>query len=325
MGYVTKQQIEKAREMDLLTYLQAYEPNNLRPFGRNGYCLKDHDSLKISNGKWFWWSQNIGGRSALDYLVSVRNVPFTEAVTMLCGNTINMPYQTRKPMEKPKVSFVPPKRYENNNRVTDYLKKRGIDEEIINYCIDNNLLYEEIKYHNAVFVGYNNSSKIAYAFLRSTYLNSTFMGEVGGSDKRYSFSIVPKDSKKEGIAIFESAIDAMSYATMLKMGNKDWKQCRYLSLGGVYKEKNNNRYKFPLALEEYLKNNADTKLVLMCLDNDNIGKNAMEEIAVTLHNTAIRCIFNPPNNQKDYNAVIMAKKHLSNVKTRGNESKEIIR
>ena len=325
MGYVTKQQIEKAREMDLLTYLQAYEPNNLKPFGRNGYCLKDHDSLKISNGKWFWWSQSIGGRSALDYLVSVRNVPFTEAVTMLCGNTISMPYQTRKPMEKQKISFVPPERYKNNNRVTDYLKKRGIDEEIINYCIDNNLLYEEIKYHNAVFVGYNNSSKIAYAFLRSTYLSSTFMGEVEGSDKRHSFSIVPEDSKKEGIAIFESAIDAMSYATILKMGNKDWKQCRYLSLGGVYKEKNNDCYKLPLALEEYLKKNPDTKLVLVCLDNDNIGKNAMEEIAVALHNTAIRCIFNPPNNQKDYNAVIMAKKHLTNVKTRGNKNEAISR
>ena len=325
MNYVTKEQIEKAREMDLLTYLQFYEPNNLKPFGRNGYCLKDHDSLKISNGKWFWWSQNIGGRSALDYLVSVRNVPFTEAVTMLCGNTINMPYQTRKPIEKPKISFVPPERYVNNNKVIEYLQKRGIDKEIIEYCIYNKTLYEEKKYHNAVFAGYDDSRKMKYAFLRSTYLNSTFMGEVGGSDKRYSFSIVPKDSKKEGIAIFESAIDAMSYATMLKMGNKDWKQCRYLSLGGVYKEKNNNCYKLPLALEEYLKKNPDTKLVLMCLDNDNIGKNAMEEIAVTLHNTAKRCIFNPPNNQKDYNAVIMAKKHLSNVKTRGNESKEIIR
>lgn len=325
MNYVTKEQIEKAREMDLLTYLQFYEPNNLKPFGRNGYCLKDHDSLKISNGKWFWWSQNIGGRSALDYLVSVRNVPFTEAVTMLCGNTINMPYQTRKPIEKPKISFVPPERYVNNNKVIEYLQKRGIDKEIIEYCIYNKTLYEEKKYHNAVFAGYDDSRKMKYAFLRSTYLNSTFMGEVGGSDKRYSFSIVPKDSKKEGIAIFESAIDAMSYATMLKMGNKDWKQCRYLSLGGVYKEKNNDCYKLPLALEEYLKKNPDTKLVLMCLDNDNIGKNAMEEIAVTLHNTAIRCIFNPPNNQKDYNAVIMAKKHLSNVKTRGNESKEIIR
>ena len=244
---------------------------------------------------------------------------------MLCGNTINMPYQIRKPIEKPKISFVPPERYVNNNKVIEYLQKRGIDKEIIEYCIYNKTLYEEKKYHNAVFAGYDDSRKMKYAFLRSTYLNSTFMGEVGGSDKRYSFSIVPKDSKKEGIAIFESAIDAMSYATMLKMGNKDWKQCRYLSLGGVYKEKNNDCYKLPLALEEYLKSNPDTKLVLMCLDNDNIGKNAMEEIAVTLHNTAIRCIFNPPNNQKDYNAVIMAKKHLSNVKTRGNESKEIIR
>ena len=27
--------------------------------------------LKISNGKWMWWSQRIGGYKALDYLVTV--------------------------------------------------------------------------------------------------------------------------------------------------------------------------------------------------------------------------------------------------------------
>ena len=325
MCYVTKEQIEKAREMDLLTYLQCYEPNNLKPFGRNSYCLKDHDSLKISNGKWFWWSQNIGGRSALDYLVSVRNVPFTEAVTMLCGNDVITQYQTQNVKEKPKAVFIPPERYVNDNKVIEYLQKRGIDKEMIAYCIDNKTLYEEKKYHNAVFAGYDNTGRMKYAFKRSTHTHSIFMGEVEESDKRYSFSMIPQESKPEGIAIFESAIDALSYATILKYGNKDWKQCRYLSLGGIYKEKGNAGYKLPLALEEYLKQNTSTKLVLMCLDNDDIGIKAMEQIANALENTEIRCVWNPPQDQKDYNAVIMAKKHLTNVKTRGNKNEEISR
>ena len=227
--------------------------------------------------------------------------------------------------QKPKAVFIPPERYVNDNKVIEYLQKRGIDKEMIAYCIDNKTLYEEKKYHNAVFAGYDNTGRMKYAFKRSTHTHSIFMGEVEESDKRYSFSMIPQESKPEGIAIFESAIDALSYATILKYGNKDWKQCRYLSLGGIYKEKGNAGYKLPLALEEYLKQNTSTKLVLMCLDNDDIGIKAMEQIANALENTEIRCVWNPPQDQKDYNAVIMAKKHLTNVKTRGNKNEEISR
>lgn len=60
--------IEQARQMDLLSYLRAYEPSNLKRVAGNVYCTSEHDSLKISNGKWYWWSRGFGGVSALDYL-----------------------------------------------------------------------------------------------------------------------------------------------------------------------------------------------------------------------------------------------------------------
>lgn len=41
--------IEQARQMDLLSYLQRYEPDNLKHVARNVYCTREHDSLKISN------------------------------------------------------------------------------------------------------------------------------------------------------------------------------------------------------------------------------------------------------------------------------------
>ena len=66
MSYVTPEQVTQAREMDLLTYLQLYEPDNLVRFSGETYCTKDHDSLKISNGKWNWFSRGVGGRTALD-------------------------------------------------------------------------------------------------------------------------------------------------------------------------------------------------------------------------------------------------------------------
>ena len=59
-GYVNKQQIEQAKQIDLLTYMQAYEPENIVKTSSNEYSLKDHDSLKISYGLWHWlmWYNN---------------------------------------------------------------------------------------------------------------------------------------------------------------------------------------------------------------------------------------------------------------------------
>ena len=71
MGYVTREMIDRAKEMDLLTYLQTYEPQELVHFGSSTYCTREHDSLKISNGKWCWFSRGIGGKTALDYLIKV--------------------------------------------------------------------------------------------------------------------------------------------------------------------------------------------------------------------------------------------------------------
>ena len=53
MGYVTREMIDRAKKMDLLTYLQTYEPQELVHFGGNTYCTREHDSLKISNSSAF--------------------------------------------------------------------------------------------------------------------------------------------------------------------------------------------------------------------------------------------------------------------------------
>lgn len=70
MRYIAAEDVAKAKEMDLLTYLRNYEPQELVHVSGNTYCTREHDSLRISNGKWCWFSQGIGGRSALGYAVT---------------------------------------------------------------------------------------------------------------------------------------------------------------------------------------------------------------------------------------------------------------
>ena len=91
MPYIPPEVVAKAKEMDLLTYLKNYEPSELVHFGGSTYCTRTHDSLKISNGKWCWFSRGIGGKTALDYLIKVREIPFTEAVEMIVGQATIQP------------------------------------------------------------------------------------------------------------------------------------------------------------------------------------------------------------------------------------------
>ena len=130
--WVTPEQIEYARQTDLLTYLQNYEPNNLQRIGTGTYCTKEHDSLKISNGLWHWFSRHIGGKNALDYLIKVRGFSFTQAV-MVLNNIVPEAQIFRKSSEVQKVLELP-KFHSDIQRVKSYLMKRGIDERIIDYC-----------------------------------------------------------------------------------------------------------------------------------------------------------------------------------------------
>ena len=50
MSYIAAEDIAKAKEMDLLTYLRNYESQELVHVSGNTYCTREHDSLRISNG-----------------------------------------------------------------------------------------------------------------------------------------------------------------------------------------------------------------------------------------------------------------------------------
>ena len=166
MPYLSKDQIAAAREMDLLTYLRRFEPQELVHIGGDTYATRTHDSLKISNGKWCWWSRGIGGTNALDYLTTVEGVSFLDAVQRILGELPRVPTKSEPTAPLPKTEFTLPPKHADTRRVFAYLRSRGIDAEIINHCIKHGQLYEDAERHNCVFVGYEHG-KPAYGCLRS--------------------------------------------------------------------------------------------------------------------------------------------------------------
>ncbi|MFZ5967648.1 MAG: DUF3991 domain-containing protein [Bacillota bacterium] len=300
MPYVTPEQIERAKQMDLLTYLRYYEPYELVPFSGNVYTTRTHDSLKISNGKWCWWSRGIGGRSALDYLIKVRGMSFPEAVIQIDGQVAVAPpvsSKVEKPTE-PKRLLLPDKN-ENNDRVIAYLMGRGIHRDLIDYCIKTKRLYESRTYHNAVFIGFDKEGVPRYGTLRGTSARR-FLGEVNGSNKHFSFSI-PAQNKNPKLHLFESAIDLLSYCTLELQSGKDWRQENYLSLAGIYKPKQNIEESTPpAALMQFLKDNPHIKDIALHLDNDTAGRMAAKTIQTILPNP-YTVSDEPPKRGKDYN------------------------
>lgn len=306
MAYYPPEVIQKAKAMDLLTYLKNYEPDELVHFSRGTYITRTHDSLKISNGMWYWFSRGVGGKTALEYLIQVREMTFLQAVETILGYAKESPpiqYTQKKKVQNSRLIL--PKKNIDNEKVISYLSSRGIDKDIIKECIDNDLIYEQYQNHNVVFVGYDINKTPRYAGIRATN-SSRYMQDAYGSHKAFSFKLDSIEPSNE-VHLFESAIDLLSYATILKLENKEWYNTNLLSLAGVYQPaKNIDESKLPLALNYYLNQHQNVKKVVLHLDNDIAGRIATTALKTVLPKQ-YEVIDDPPKVGKDFNDFLCSK------------------
>ena len=308
MPGVSKEQIEKAKKIDLLAFLKTYRPDELVQINKDTFSIKAHDSLKISNGKWHWFSHNLGGTTALNYLIHVEGYSFVEAVKILNNDKTSIPIKVK--VTEVLLAFELPEAFTDNERVKQYLYSRGISNEVLRYCLQNRLIYESSDYHNAVFVGFDAKEEARYAALRGTWARAkkSFKGETKGSDKRYSFSITPKE-RSEMLFVTESAIDALSVATLRK---ERWGNDHYLSIGGAYSPKRKDtKAKLPAAMLQYLEDHHEIKKVILCLDNDEPGRGASRFIAQRLMKDGYMVWDKPPKRGKDYNDLLVMSKRIN--------------
>lgn len=293
--------ILEAKKIDLLTYLQTYEPQELVHVSGNTYCTREHDSLKISNGKWYWFSRDIGGSNALNYLIKVKGYTFIQAVETILGRTVICPPTYHIQEIKDNKDLILPKLMDKPIRAATYLKGRGIHQTVIDYCIEKKLLFESANYHNAIFVGYDKQGVPRYGAVRSIF--SGYKGELTGSNKHFSFSL-PGNSSAQHLHVFESAIDLLSFATLELFEGKDWKQDAMLSLAGVFKTKRENVV--PVALAQFLSDHPNITTIHLHLDNDDIGRNAVSGIVSGLQKR-YQVYDEPPAFGKDVNEMLCRK------------------
>lgn len=281
MPWIPEEEIKRAREITAIEYLKKYQPNRLKKTSaRNEWELTDHDSFKINEqtSQWHWKSRDIGGTSALNFLIHVDGCSFLEAVQMLKDE---YPTYIPPPVEaKPKKPFVLPTASPDCRRVFRYLKERGISGEVLQRCVHLGILYESLPYHNAVFIGRDENQVARYAFLRGIYDASgmSFKMEQAGSEKAYAFC-VPAKSGCRRVAVYEACVDVLAHMTLeQRQGSRD----KYrLELGGISapKEGQSQRsMKKPQALEHFLSQHPEITEIEVCTDNDFAGRWACEHI-----------------------------------------------
>ncbi|MDL2218104.1 DUF3991 domain-containing protein [Christensenellaceae bacterium OttesenSCG-928-M15] len=326
-GY-TKEQITEAKAMSAIEYMQRYMPHELVRCSRGEYQMRRHDSFKINEDTslFHWKSRDIGGKTALDFMISVLEYPPEAAIRDIL-NGEPPEYEPRLLTEKAKKPFALPEKSSTTYRVERYLQGRGISKTIIDYCVRQGILYEDVPYHNAVFVGGDMEGKARYAFKRGTFQpapnqegnsRKAYKGEVEGSEKSFGFYI-PPSYESNTLAIYEASVDAMSHASLLEDDRRPWRYCYRLAIGGVTAPKEGVNYrdtsyrKPPGALEQFLKDHPDIRKIQVCLDNDFAGCFAADRI-ISHYKERYEMEYLPPDIRGDYNDLAikrMEEKHKS--------------
>lgn len=212
-----------------------------------------------------------------------------------------------------------------------YISRKTYDEvtqmndisDIKSYCMEHKLLLskEELSnlkiVSNVVFVGYNSENEPAYAFKRGMYnktivdengkeKNKSFRQEVIGSNKKYAFAMYDEQGKSKAVHLFEAAIDALSYATLIHLYSGNYRTKNLLSLGGAQSGKsdksNAENVTLPLALEEFLKTYPQKiNKVYIHFDNDEAGIKHAKALQEHLTLRGIESEIKLPPSGKDVN------------------------
>ena len=254
-----------------------------------------HDSITIRGSKWFDHKNQTGG-GAIKFMQEFYGMDFQTAVQELLGQRVtplsNSPPKADKQEQKTR-EFKLPEANSNMHRVYAYLiKQRFIAPEVITHFAKQHTLYEDKEHHNAVFVGVDENGVPRQASKRSTnsYGNS-FRITCQGSDTRYSFAHFGESKR---LYVFEAPIDMMSFLTLYP---KDWQKHSCIAMNGVYEN----------AVLTALKNHSNLSEVILCVDNDEGGIEAVDRLRDILRENGYENVRRFAPKFKDWNEDLKAK------------------
>lgn len=300
MPYIpfTDEQKVIANSVDLAEFLRM-RGEKLERVGREHKLIYydssgKHDSITIHGSTWFDHKNQVGG-GAIKFMQEFYDMDFQTAVQELLGQRVSpLSHSSPKASAKEeKKEFRLPEPNSNMHRVYAYLiKQRFIAVEVITHFAKQHTLYEDKEHHNAIFVGLDKDGVPRQAHKRSTnsYGNS-FRITCEGSDTRYSFAHFGESGK---LFVFEAPIDMLSFLTLYP---KDWQKHSYIAMNGVYEN----------AVLTALKNHSNLSEIVLCVDNDEGGIEAVDRLRDILAEKGYTDVKRLAPEYKDWNEVLKAK------------------
>ena len=299
-AYFTQEQYQEACRSSALDYAMR-RGYDLVPQGHRFY-LREHDSMIfLPNGFWHWNSRGLHGK-ALDFAKHYEGLSLPEAVLAVTSAEYGEgEIETKTEERKTAPPFCLPEEDEDNIPLLAYLTQtRLLELEIVTELLSQKRIYMTCRrcgtvvYRNAVFVGYK-GGEAKSAALRGIAYGSTFKGEVEGSDKRALFEL-PHEPDASCVAVFESAIDAISHATLQKRQRLDWSKTLRIAQGGETKSG---------VVLGYLKAHPAVKTVHICFDSDDAGRRLDAALRAELQGTGYEIVSEPPPSGKDWNEYLI--------------------
>lgn len=287
MTYIhfTEEQKYRASCVDLVEFLRRQGEKLIRSGPE--YRMASDRSVTVRSNEWYDHASKEGG-GPISFVQNYFGLSYPEAVTRLLDGEQGRIYEpASRKKEEPKKEFIqPPVGWEMRRLYAYLLKRRLIDREVLSTFVRAGLVYEDEKYHNAVFIGKDEHGVVRHAHKRSTSgMGKTFRINVEGSDPRCSFHWTGVSDR---LYVFEGPIDLLSYITLYP---EDWQQHSYVACCGTSS----------LPVLWMLEHNPGLRDVSLCLDNDKAGHTASlrlaEQIAEQFEIASSRLI---PEN-KDWN------------------------
>ena len=264
--HFTDEQKEQAAAVDLEEFLRC-RGEKLLVSGREKRLASDH-SITVRGNEWYDHADECGGH-AVSFVQRHYGLSYPEAVLMLLdgGGGIPYPSASARQEETPK-PFELPEAHSDMRRVFAYLvKHRQIDRAVVSHFAREKLLYEDAKYHNAVFVGLDADGVPRHAHKRSTNsYGEAFRINVEGCDPKHSFHHIGTNGS---LYVFEAPIDMLSYITLYP---ERWQENSYVSCCGTS----------AIPVMEMVKRMARVDTVYLCHDNDKAGHAASKRVAELL-------------------------------------------
>ncbi len=275
MPYIhfTEEQKRQANRVNLVEFLR-FKGEPLTRSGRELRMERNH-SVTVHGNEWYDHAAEKGG-GPVSFLKEFYGMNYQQAVLTLLNEDISqLCSQVDTPQEKKQKPFALPPANENNRRVFAYLlKHRHLDRDVLTTFIRLGLIYEDQKYHNAVFVGRDKDGTARHAHKRSTNSQGEpFRMTVKGSDFRYAFNW---SGASEHLLVFEAPIDLLSFISMYH--DSDWARHSYVALCGTSSQ----------PLLGMLERCPQIQTVHLCLDNDQAGQLATKRLAKVVREKGLK-------------------------------------